>query len=282
MLVSLTPGACLWPAAMIVWGPGSSSREHRHHCVQLSLAIDGTLRIKGGSQPEWIECGAALVRADAQHAVDARGVMVLIAFVDPESQLGAALSQGLEADISPVRTRELARWRRAIGAESGLSESRIEAWIRDLLLNGEAPVNIHPRVSRVLRYLRAQPGVLGDVSLPALASIAGLSESRFMHVFTESLGVAVRPYILWLRVQRACGELIAGNSVTKAAMEAGFSDAAHLTRTFRRMLGITPTELAASRKVARGVSLQAESSPSAAHLSLRRSLAAVAATPSRN
>jgi AraC-like DNA-binding protein len=243
---------------MIVWGPGYASAEHKHHAVQLVTAIEGTLRIRGGSDQVWTECGAALVRADAAHEVDAHGARVLLAFVDPESQLGAALSERIEGDISPVETRELARWRRAIGAGSTLSESRVEAWVRESLLNGEAPVKIHPGVNRVLRYLRTQPGVLGDVSLPTLAGIAGLSESRLMHVFTASLGVAVRPYILWLRVQRACGELIGGASVTKAAHEAGFSDSAHLTRTFRRMLGITPTQIAGGKRVARGVSVQHE------------------------
>src|SRR5262249_51967419 len=169
MLVSLTRGACLWPAAMIVWGPGYASARHKHHAVQLVMAIQGTLRIRGGSEQDWIECGAALVRADAAHQVVAQGAMVLLVFVDPESQLGAALSERSEGDISPVEARELASWRRAIGADGTLSESRIEAWVRESLLNGEAPVKIHPRVHRVLRYLRAQPGVLGDVSLPTLA-----------------------------------------------------------------------------------------------------------------
>jgi AraC-like DNA-binding protein len=258
MLVTVTPGACLWPAAMIVWGPGYASAEHRHHCVQLVMALQGTLRIRGGAEQAWTVCGGALVRADAPHEVDARGSTVLIAFVDPESQLGAALSGRIAGHITAVPARELARWRRAIAAGNPLGEPRIEAWVRGSLLDGAGPVTIHPSVSRVLRYLRAQPGVLGDVSLATLAGVAGLSESRLMHVFTESLGVAVRPYILWLRVQRACGELMRGASVTTAAFEAGFSDAAHLARTFRRMLGITPTEIAARRRVARGISVQAE------------------------
>jgi len=263
VLVSVTRGACLWPAAMITWGPGYRSARHRHHCVQLVMAMEGTLRIRGDAAQAWIACGAALVRADAPHQVDAPGAVVLIAFVDPESQLGAALTGRIEGDISPVPAPEVARWRHAIDAGGTPSAPRIEAWVRESVLKGAAPVKLHPRVRRVIRYLRAQPGVLGDVSLPTLAAIAGLSESRLMHVFTESLGVAVRPYILWLRVQRACGELIHGRSVTEAAHEAGFADSAHLARTFRRMMGVTPTQIAGSRRVAHGISVQEELAPSA-------------------
>jgi AraC-like DNA-binding protein len=77
-----------------------------------------------------------------------------------------------------------------------------------------------------------------------------------MHVFTESVGVPVRPYLLWLRLQRAACDLVNGASVTTAAHAAGFSDAAHLTRTFRRMLGTTPTDIALRKKRSVGVSVE--------------------------
>ena len=98
--------------------------------------------------------------------------------------------------------------------------------------------------------------MLDGLSLKALAGIAGLSPSRFMHVFTESVGVPVRPYILWLRLQRAACDLTEGASVTSAAHHAGFSDGAHLTRTFRRMLGVTPSDLALRRRLGQGFSLK--------------------------
>jgi AraC-like DNA-binding protein len=65
-----------------------------------------------------------------------------------------------------------------------------------------------------------------------------------MHVFTESVGNPLRRYLLWLRVQRAAGAIVAGRSATDAAQIAGFADASHLTRTFRRTLGMTPRDLA--------------------------------------
>ena len=99
------------------------------------------------------------------------------------------------------------------------------------------------------------------LTLKTLADIAGLSPSRFMHAFTESVGVPVRPYILWLRLQRAACDLMDGASVTSAAHRAGFADGAHLTRTFRRMLGATPTDLALLKRLSLGFSLDANERP---------------------
>jgi len=72
-----------------------------------------------------------------------------------------------------------------------------------------------------------------------------------MHVFTRSVGVPLRPYVRWLRLQRAAAELTTGSSVTDAAHAAGFADAAHLTRTFREMFGATPSAIAARARRAR-------------------------------
>ena len=190
------------------------------------------------------------------HEVDARDATVLITFIEPESPLGAALSARIERAIAPVSAQELAHWRRAIGAGPALSKPRVETWLREGLLRERRLPKIHPRVNRVLRHLRERLGAAEDLSLTTLAGIAGLSESRLMHAFTESLGIALRPYVLWLRVQHARRELSNGVSVTEAAVRAGFSDAAHLSRTFRRMLGTTPSEIAGRRKVAHGAAVE--------------------------
>jgi AraC-like DNA-binding protein len=102
---------------------------------------------------------------------------------------------------------------------------------------------IHPRVQRVLDYLQEQELDRHQTSLLRLAYIAQLSPSRLMHVFTESVGIPLRPYLLRLRVQRAARALAAGHTVTEAAHVAGFADAPHLTRTFRRIFGATPRDL---------------------------------------
>ena len=94
----------------------------------------------------------------------------------------------------------------------------------------------------MLRHLRGEPDDCDD-SLIALAKIAGLSSSRFMHVFTKDVGIPLRPYLRWLKLERAAAAIARSASLTESAHAAGFADGAHLTRSFRAMFGTTPTAL---------------------------------------
>ena len=68
-----------------------------------------------------------------------------------------------------------------------------------------------------------------------------LSPSRFAHLFSESVGQPFRRYLLWRKLNRAMLAVGRGASLSQAAHEGGFSDSAHLTRTFIQMWGIPPS-----------------------------------------
>lgn len=107
---------------------------------------------------------------------------------------------------------------------------------------------VHPRVRALLAHLGASSPADIEMSLEALARHVNLSPSRLMHAFTASIGVPLRPYLLWLRFQRAAGALAAGAPLAEAAHAAGFADAAHMTRTFRRTFGVSPSKLQRKRE----------------------------------
>jgi len=259
MALDARHGTAPWPSAMIVCGPGFRAAPHRHHSVQLLMTLRGSLLVRSGREKTWRNCGAVWVRPDATHEMDARGSTLLIGFINAESDLGAAIAERIDGDIACVPRRQVARWRAVLGPTP--TEAGAERWLTRLFLRRRRDVAIHPGVQRVLSYLQQPRPVADKLSLNTLASIAGLSPSRFMHAFTESVRVPVRPYILWLRLQRAACDLMGGASVTSAAHRAGFSDAAHLTRTFRRMLGATPSQLALLNRVSLGFSRKAAGSP---------------------
>ncbi|MEM9488065.1 MAG: helix-turn-helix domain-containing protein [Myxococcota bacterium] len=80
-----------------------------------------------------------------------------------------------------------------------------------------------------------------DLNLAALARAAGISPWHLSRSFGDRLGVSPIQYRKQLRLLAATRMLLRGASVTEAALSAGFSDAAHLSRTFRAQYGIAPS-----------------------------------------
>jgi AraC-like DNA-binding protein len=62
-------------------------------------------------------------------------------------------------------------------------------------------------------------------------------------LFVEQTGLPFRTYLLWLRLMRGLEAFASGASLTDAALDAGFADSAHFSRTFRRMFGTTAAAL---------------------------------------
>jgi AraC-like DNA-binding protein len=237
----------LWPPLLVTKGPGSTSDGHAHHAIHLVLALEGELRVRGGEGSTWRSAPGVLTAPDVEHAIDARGVAMLLAFFDPESDAGAVMLGALAGH--PLRLVDAAERGRiradgldavATMREGGVSWSRHLAGV---LGTPEPPLRrVHPRIRKLLRHLQALPAG-SDTSLPALAAAVGLSPGRLMHAFTESIGVPLRPYLLWCKLQRAAAGVVAGLPLAEVATETGFSDAAHMARVFRRMFGVPPSAL---------------------------------------
>lgn len=100
------------------------------------------------------------------------------------------------------------------------------------------------RITKLIPWLAAR--VDQAVSLREVASHVRLSPGRTRHLFVQQTGLPFRTYLLWLRLVRAVELFASGASLTEAAHGAGFSDSAHLSRTFRRMFGIAAASLRVS------------------------------------
>ncbi len=79
-----------------------------------------------------------------------------------------------------------------------------------------------------------------NVSLGALSSLVGLSPCHFHRLFSASKGISPHEYLLRIRIRKARELLREGYDITSVAMETGFADQSHLTRSFKKAMGITP------------------------------------------
>lgn len=79
-----------------------------------------------------------------------------------------------------------------------------------------------------------------NVTLTALARVAGLSAFHLCRVFGQAVGLTPHAYQTQARVRRAKTLLRAGVPIAQVAADVGFYDQAHLTRHFKRIVGLTP------------------------------------------
>lgn len=96
-------------------------------------------------------------------------------------------------------------------------------------------------LARVLRHLHehfAEPIYSRD-----LARLAGMSRSRMHEMFHHGLGIPWVRYLQGYRIHRAAALLAQpGFDVTRAAFEVGFASLSHFNVTFRRFIGVNPSQ----------------------------------------
>jgi len=85
------------------------------------------------------------------------------------------------------------------------------------------------------------------VSLAELAEAAGVSPFHLGRVFKEHFGLPPHAYLKQVRIRRAKELLARGVSPAEVAIDVGFFDQAHMSRHFRRTVGVAPGRFAKER-----------------------------------
>ncbi len=84
-------------------------------------------------------------------------------------------------------------------------------------------------------------------TLAQVASVVGLHPVHLAREFRRVHGCTIGEYIRRLRVERACRRLSSSDeSLAAIGAGAGFADQSHFSRTFKRLMGMTPTQYRAS------------------------------------
>jgi AraC-like DNA-binding protein len=87
------------------------------------------------------------------------------------------------------------------------------------------------------------PPTLGD-----LAGLLGCSPFHLSRTFHGTVGVSLRRYVHRLRARLAADRLAAGaRDLTNLALDLGYFDHSHFTKSFRREWGVPPSRFRAAR-----------------------------------
>jgi AraC-like DNA-binding protein len=241
-------GASLW-ISDATRARGAEPRRtdfHSHHAIQVTIGLGGWFKLDTADAV--VRGDIVAVAADIEHVFEAEGLMAFL-FIEPESRQGRAISRrffngkGLAA-IPPDAMGDFRARIVAAHAKSSRDDAALVDLGRKLLTHLSADTTADepdPRIRKVIAWAAGQ--IEEPVGLSDAVATSGLSASRLRHLFVEQTGLPFRTYLLWLRLTRAVESIAGGATLTQAAHQAGFSDSAHLSRTFRRMFGIAPASL---------------------------------------
>ena len=221
-------------------GHAGDGEPHAHHAVQILFA----------NTPQWVWTASAgrkqyeglVIGADVEHRLEPTTASVTLLYVEPHSTLGRQLQHSLSGGLRALDTEQMRAARHALG---DIPTSAAVAASVAVIAGDEARSDVpDDRDALMAQLIDSLPLTLPDrLTAASLAKQVRLSESRFLHRFRDHTGLPLRPYLRWRRLLTAMTQVMAGHSLTDAAVAAGFADAAHFTRTFRRHFGIAPRTL---------------------------------------
>lgn len=239
-------------------GAAGDNRPHSHHALQVLLS--DTPKALWTERSGWCSYLGVMIGPELTHALAPGAEDVTLIYVEPESDAGRRLQSTLHAGIRVLSADEVAAIRRDLDR---MPEQEPD-WLLTTLLTAETQTKAVAAADEVIdRIVSALPMQLTHpVSAAMMARKAGLSSSRFQHRFRACTGLALRPYLRWRRLLVAMAAVMQGETLTGAAVSAGFADAAHFTRTVRRHFGITPSTVSQLGSLHRAQSIRSRRSES--------------------
>lgn len=125
-----------------------------------------------------------------------------------------------------------------IAVDALFQEAGAQDELRDRLTAGATSI---PRPLGVaIETILAEPML--RLSQLELAHRLNMERTGALRLFKAATGLTFRRFKRWSALQHAARRIAAGELVRTAALDAGFADTAHLSRTFRASFGLTPSQ----------------------------------------
>lgn len=222
------------PGYILAFGKSIDARPHSHPlwqiCIPYEHAFLNDIRQDSGF----------VIPPNVEHKVNMASGWIILA--EPESKLGACIESIADTKFSLLSN--------SLANKLELFEILNNQALEEHLSSAHTSRTLHPKLMLLMKRLDNcfSDSCVKPESWRAreVAESIALSESRFLHLVKEQLGIAWRPYLLWRRLLCAIKVVLEGKNATQAAYIAGFSDSAHLSRTIKKTFGMNLTELVAS------------------------------------
>ena len=238
------------PGVLAIFGAVPKTAAHKHTLIQITLPLgDADMRLTLPNHDEIQLNGANIINQAVSHQLIMQAGWVIL--IEPSCNLGKQLTVKLadkafiEIEINkPLNNTQSLSELLGLCGLTPVLQTTVPQTTAPLTTVTQSKVDA--RIARLLDKLnhcigkecvKPQQWRAADIALEL-----NLSESRFLHLFKDTMQIPWRPYLLWRRLICAVQTLQQGKTATEAAYIAGFSDSAHLSRTFKKQFGLSLRE----------------------------------------
>lgn len=208
------------------------NKAHSHWASQITIALDGVVEFE---TPSGVSSADAIYIASKTRHRLLSGFVCSIYFDPLSDSIYKTLNREAPGGLVALSREELPQELRSITADTDLG-----TLVSSVSLSLPVPTSSSDeRFKLVIQEIEARLSEGEDVDRGYLAKLINLSPTRFSHWFVERTGVPLRSYKKWLKLRLAMDALLDGKGPMEAAMSAGFSDLAHMSREFSDSFGLT-------------------------------------------
>jgi len=250
----LEPLLYRWDDLVLSFSPATKQlNPHYHGAAELVVTLDQAMSCTLDATAQ-VSASSLLIPPGVTHQNEYKDAVSVTLYFDSDSACYSYLTKHMTSAgqiFVLVPEEQLLQNRlRSIWAEQPDPQVCYPALMK-ILHGGSVPdrAAMDSRISQILTELRRAPA--DDQPVSHFATGVGLSEDRLHHLFTQNVGISLHRYRLWLRLKQASRLYFQAFDLTYAAQESGFADAAHFSRTFKRMFGASPQDTLALRKSSR-------------------------------
>jgi AraC family transcriptional regulator len=228
------------------YAPGSNTPMHIHETASFTVILRGEYMEEHRVQVFNCFPGKILFRAAGEQHCDRigySGAHCVMLEMRPAWQERLAATQ-LPFSVCQMHDTQdvLLRLRRELTIVDEMTPLAVEALVLELccqLQRGRvAPTRVAPWLRQVQEKLEAE--FAGKQSLRVLAADADVHPAHLARVFRQQFGYSVGEYVRRRRIEFACERIEAGEPLNDIAIQAGFANQPHFSRTFKAVTGLSP------------------------------------------
>lgn len=215
--------------------------RHNHNALQITLSANSDFTVE--FDDTIIQTKSIIINSNCNHKLIGRNGKQILISIESESDYSKAFQTVLEKESYKEISFDpkfLSKIEKEIEEEKNLSKT-LEKIISHLDIQFNKELNIDDRVKKVLSFINTVEEK--KITIKSLANHVSLSESRLQHLFKSQIGMSIKKFLQWKRLVDGIHIIANGKDFTYAAHEAGFSDSAHMSRTFKEMFGINLFDL---------------------------------------